>query len=310
MDRTARIATRSSPLALRQANSVKDLLECRFPGRRFELVTVRAAGDEPSSMPIPAGEGTGVFTSRLEKALLDGRADMAVHSLKDLPTALAPGLVLAAVPARGDVRDAVILKSGAGLRDLAANAVVATGSPRRRAQLLHMRPDLRFVGLRGNVETRLDKFRQGRFDAVVLAVCGLERLGLGGAITERIPTAQVLPAPGQAAIAVEARSDDGETLEMAESIDDRHCRAEVEAERAFLRATGGGCRVPVAALGVCDGEGLHLVGLVAAGDGTLVLRDEIAGSPENAVELGVELARKLRASGAEEILAVFEKGSK
>jgi len=303
MHRTLRIATRGSALAIWQANLAGKMLRQRFPGCDIELVAIRSAGDAAANRPLAQFDATGVFTSALEHALLEGRVEVAVHSLKDLPTRLPKGLVVAAVPARGDVRDAVVLKSRRRLLDLPAGALVGTGSPRRRAQLLHVRADLRFTELRGNVETRLGKFREQDLDAIVLAGCGLDRLGLEDRIAERLPTDVMLPAAGQAAIALEARSDDAGTIETLQSMEDAQARAEVDAERAFLAATGGGCHVPVGALGRCEAGRLSLSAVVASPDGKRLVRGEISGEPRNAASLGEELARMLKADGARDILA-------
>jgi hydroxymethylbilane synthase len=279
-------ATRGSPLALWQAEHVADLLRAVDPSVRVEMVVVDTQGDRQLDVPIWELGGKGVFAKEVQAAVLDGRADLAVHSAKDLPSGAVPGLVLACVPERGDPRDALVGSTLAGLRE---GAEVATGSLRRQAQLAAARPDLRFVGLRGNMATRLAKAAD--HDAVVVAATALDRLGLADQIAERLPMEVVLPQVGQAAVAVECRDDDVDLrmlLDQAEHGPSRRC---VDAERAFLAELGGDCSLPAGAHAVVLGDGrLSIEGRVAAIDGSTVLRHVVVGDGPS---IGSEVARHL-----------------
>ncbi|MEX0664413.1 MAG: hydroxymethylbilane synthase [Acidimicrobiia bacterium] len=259
-----RIATRGSPLARWQAERVIELV-----GEPAELVIVSTTGDHLKDTPIHAMGGTGVFVKEVQQAVLDGRADIAVHSAKDLPSERTPGLVIAAVPERGDPRDALV---GSTLDDLRAGAVVATGSVRRRAQLAALRSDVGFADLRGNMQTRLAK--AAGFDAIVVAAAALDRLGLGDRIAERLPTTQMLPQIAQGALAVECGEDDAVTHDRLAAIDSLDLHRAVDAERAFLAELGGGCDQPVGALAgiVADGD-VEIEGLIASLDGRIVIRE-------------------------------------
>ena len=278
-----RVATRGSALALAQAGLVGDLL-----GQPYELVVVQTAGDRRTDVPIWELGGQGVFVKEVQAAVLDGRADLAVHSAKDLPSTPPPGLVLAAVPERADRRDALV---GSTLEGLPPGARVATGSVRRRAQLAALRPDITFAGLRGNMDTRLAKAAE--HSAIVVAACALDRLGRAGAIAERLAPALVLPQVGQGALAVEAREDDGDVLGALAAIEHGPSRRAVDAERAYLRQLGGGCDLPVAAYAEVDevDHAITLTAMLASLDGHVVLRRTARGDdPE---ELGSSLARAL-----------------
>jgi len=257
-----RIATRASALARWQAEHVAELL-----GGGHELVLVSTSGDERPDTPIHAMGGTGVFVKEVQQAVLDGRADLAVHSAKDLPSEPASGLVIAAVPDRGDVRDALI---GSTLDALPAGAVVATGSVRRRAQLAALRPDLSFAELRGNIGTRLEK--AAAFDAAVVAAVALDRLGLADRIAERLDPSVMLPQVAQGALAVECRSDDASVRAAVQVIDDGAAHRAVDAERAFLGELGGGCDLPCGALAHVDGTDVEVEVLLATTDGRVTLR--------------------------------------
>jgi hydroxymethylbilane synthase len=277
-----RVATRGSALARWQAERIVELL-----GVEAEYVIVSTRGDERRDVPIHAMGGTGVFVKEVEQAVLDGRADVAVHSAKDLPADTAPELVLAALPERGDPRDALV---GRPLDEIPTGGRVGTGSVRRRAQLAALRPDLGFAELRGNIPTRLEK--AAGFDAVVLAAAALDRLGLADRIAERVDPSVVLPQVGQGALAVECRADDDGTRELLARVDHAEVRAAVTAERAYLAELGGGCNLPCGALAEVGSDGgLRLEALLASLDGRITLRARIDGHDPAAV--GAEAARRL-----------------
>jgi hydroxymethylbilane synthase len=284
--RALRAATRGSPLARWQTETVAAALRAIDPDVEVELVVVDTQGDRRLDVPIWELGGKGVFAKEVQAAVLDGRADFAVHSAKDLPSLAVPGLVIAAVPERGDPRDALV---GSTLADLPQGAEVATGSLRRQAQLAAARPDLRFVGLRGNMATRIAKAAD--HDAVVVAATALDRLGLADQIAERLSIDLVLPQVAQAALAVECRADDTNLGGFVAQIEDRSTRVRVDAERAFLVALGGDCSLPAAAHATIDGAGaLSIEGRLLSLDGTTVLRHVVAG---DGPEIGTELARVL-----------------
>lgn len=285
------IGTRGSRLALAQAEEVKKLLERRHPGLEYAIRVIRTRGDQGVRV------GKGLFVKELEKALLMGEIDLAIHSAKDLPVDLPPGLILAAIPARLDPRDALISRDGVELGELPPGARVGTGSPRRRALLLHWRPDVEVVDLRGNLDTRLKKLERGDYQAIVVALCGLMRLGWRGQATEVLKREVFLPAAGQGALGIEIRRDDEETKQLVGPVNHPPSWAEVTAERSFLQAMGGGCRLPLAALGRVEGRLLNLVGLIASPDGRQVVKEAVCGSPIEAEELGRELAERLSRRG-------------
>ncbi len=276
-----RIATRGSALARWQAERVAELLD-----GNAELVIVETAGDRRADTPIHEIGGIGVFVKEVQQAVLDGRADIAVHSAKDLPSDATPGLVIAAVPERADPRDALV---GSTLDDLPTGAIVGTGSVRRRAQISALRSDVGFAELRGNMETRLAK--ASNFDAIVVAAAAFDRLGLADRITERLPTSVMLPQVAQGALAVECRDDDGTTREQLLVIDDASAHRAVTAERAFLAELGGGCNLPCGALAQRDDENISLEVMLAAIDGKVVLRT--TGHGLDPARLGKEMARRL-----------------
>jgi hydroxymethylbilane synthase len=302
-----RIATRKSELALVQARAVAARIEQAL-GVATELVPLVTSGDRLASARLSEVGGKGLFVKELEESLLDGRADAAVHSAKDLPAALAPGLVLAAFPERADPRDALVCRvRGAGLADLPSGARVGTGSVRRTAQLLAARPDLHVVPLRGNVPTRLRKLDEEGLDAVVLACAGLERLGLAERIDERLPLALLLPAPAQGILAVEARAGDGLARDLA-AIGDAGATRAAQAERAFLAAVEGDCKVPVAALAeALAGGGLGVRGLVASLDGKRIARGDAADT--DPARAGTRAAEAALAAGGGAILAALRGAS-
>ena len=257
------IGTRGSALALWQARHVAELLRARHSGIEIEEKILKTEGDEDQSSTIVSLGAVGVFVRRLEQALLAGEVDVAVHSLKDLPSDQPTGLLVAAVPERHDPRDAIVTRDGKSLEELAAGTVVGTGSLRRRAQLLHARPDLRVESIRGNVDTRVGRVKQGSMDAIVLALAGLERLGIDDVGVRPIHPKVCLPAVGQGALAIEARVDDRATREIVESLTHEPSLAAVTAERAFFRRLGGGCQAPASAHASVDGARLHVDALVA-----------------------------------------------
>lgn len=287
-----RLATRGSPLALWQAEWVAS----RLGGA--ELVVVETTGDQRQDRPIHELGGQGIFVKEIQAAVADGRADVAVHSAKDLPSAAASGLVLAAVPGRADPRDVLV---GSRLDDLAPGAPVATGSVRRRAQLAWVRPDLTFLSLRGNIATRLQRIPPG--GAIVMAAAALQRLGLEPERSEVLDPAVMLPQVGQGAIAVECRADDPETRAALASIDDPVAHLELDAERAFLARLGGGCDLPVGAFATVEGDRILVRGLVASLDGRVVLRSEAGGPAVDGQQMGARLAGELLDAGGSELLA-------
>ena len=295
--------SRGSALALWQTGRVVELLKAARPGLEVQVRTIQTQGDLVRDRALSQVGGKGLFVTEIENALLSGEIDLAVHSLKDMPTEQPAGLVLGAILERADARDALLVRDGAG--DLAAlpeGARVGTSSLRRQAQLLAARPDLRVLDLRGNVDTRVRKLREGQYDAVVLAVAGLERLGLAGAISQVLPLDLVLPAVGQGALCVEVRAGDGAARDLVASLDHAPTRQSTEAERALLRRLEGGCQVPVGAFARLDGGEIVLQGLVASPDGSRLVRDEIRGPVAEAARLGTALAGRLLAAGGEAIL--------
>jgi hydroxymethylbilane synthase len=294
-----RLATRKSPLALWQANHVASLLTASHPDLQVELVTVTTSGDRRSDVPVWEIGGQGVFVREVQSAVLDGRADAAVHSAKDLPPVTAPGLCLAAVPPRGDVRDALV---GRRLADLAPGAPVATGSQRRRAQLAWLRPDLTFHSLRGNIETRLARVPEG--GAIVVAQAALTRLELAPEPMEAMGIDVMLPQVAQGALAVECRSDDATGRDLLAPLEDPVARQSVDAERAFLVTIGGACDLPVAGHArLTAGGELRLDGLLAAPDGSSLVRCAASARPDEAAVLGQRVAEMVLAGGGRELLA-------
>jgi hydroxymethylbilane synthase len=295
------VGTRASALARAQTGRVCELLEAVSPGLSCEVSPIFTRGDrtQASGEPLPSIGGKGLFTAELEQALRDGTIDLAVHSLKDLPTEEIDGVALGAVCLREDVRDCLVSQSGRALQGLPPGAVVGTSSLRRSAQLRALRPDLEVRSIRGNVETRIRKVREGEFDAALLAAAGIARLGLEREVAEWLDVDTMLPAPGQGALAVQCRAGDDATLELLAAVDDEAARAATTAERSFLRALGAGCTAPVAAHGIADGGAVRLAGLVASPDGREVVRVSGTGQPE---EIGERLAGEALRTGADAIL--------
>jgi hydroxymethylbilane synthase len=297
-----RIGTRGSPLALWQANHVAGLLRAVAPDRAIELVEIQTAGDQVRDVSLAQIGGEGVFTRAIQQALLNSKVDVAVHSLKDLPTIPVAGLVLAGVPKRGPNGDVLVSGKHRSFADLPNGAVLATSSLRRRAQVLHRRPDLKLVDIRGNVETRLRKLTENNLDGLLLAHAGLERLGLAGQITEILDPVWMLPAVGQGALGVECRTDDKETCALVAKINDRASAGAVRAERAMLRELGGGCHVPIGAATVVEGATLTLHGAVLSPEGSRRIEAQVSGPLPSGEGLGKELAMHLLRQGASELL--------
>lgn len=296
------IASRGSKLALHQTGLMADRLRSAHPSLAFEIKVVKSEADRRPDAPLAQISGEGIFVKELERSLLDGDSDLAVHSLKDMPVAISKGLVLAAIPEREDPRDALISPSGRKLADLPSGARIGSASPRRAIQLNALRPDLEVVPVRGNIDTRLRKAASGELDGIVLAAAALRRMGWEDRITELLQVEDCLPAPGQGALAIEAREDDGAARRIAAALDDASTRASVTAERTFLGALGGGCRAPIAAWAKPEGGSLRLAGLAASPDGSRILRDAVEGPAADAEVLGRELARKLLDRGARDFL--------
>ncbi len=303
-----RIATRKSALALWQAEHVATLLKRAHAGLAVELLPMSTQGDRIQDRSLAAIGGKGLFIKELEVALEDGRADLAVHSMKYLPAELSPGLTIAALLARADPRDALLCRRGAAIADLPTGARLGTSSLRRQAQLLATRPDLRIEPLRGNVDTRLRRLEGGDLDAIVLACAGLVRLGFESRISARLDPDAMLPAVGQGAIGVECRIDDTRARSLLHALDDPPTRVALAAERAFAHRLGGSCQSPIAALARIEEDRLTLAGLVAEPDGSRVLRDALSGASAHAVQLGEELAQRLLRSGARELLERLRSG--
>jgi hydroxymethylbilane synthase len=286
-----RIATRGSKLALIQAELAAERVRSERPGLEVELITVLTAGDRDQSTPLPEGDGAGWFTTAIQQTLLRGEAEIAVHSYKDLPTKRPEGLVIAAVPLREDPRDALVSRSHLDLRHLPRGARVGTSSPRRTAQLLELRPDLDVQPIRGNVDTRIAKVESGDYDATVLALAGLRRLGAEARADHVFGFEEMLPAPAQGALAIECRADDAATRALLAEIDDPALRQVVTAERTFLATIDGGCAFPAAAYAEHFGSTLKLNALIA--NGGRIIRSKMAGPAETAGGLGKQLAEEL-----------------
>ncbi|HEV2881771.1 MAG TPA: hydroxymethylbilane synthase [Pyrinomonadaceae bacterium] len=301
------IGSRGSKLALWQSEWVKARLEAQRPEAEIRIEVIKTSGDVMLNVPLAVIGGKGVFTKELEEALLAEEIDLAVHSLKDLPTTLPDNLAITAITEREDARDALILREGVAaannsLRDLPQGAIVGTSSLRRQAQLKHLRPDVSIKDLRGNVDTRLRKLDEGGYDAIILASAGLRRLGFERRIDASIDHAEMLPAVGQGALGIETRAHDPRTTALVSLLEHPPTRAACTAERALLFALGGGCQVPIAAHAVINGDTLRLDALVAALDGSRIIRDALEEDIEHAARAGETLAARLRERGAEELL--------
>ena len=299
---TVRVGTRGSRLALIQTELTLAVLREAHPNVSFEVVTVTTQGDANQTAPL-AGMGLGVFVKEIERRLETGEIDMAVHSLKDMPTVLPPGMALGAVLERADPRDALVSHLGTTLEEFPAGAKIGTSSPRRQAQIAERRPDLEIVPIRGNVDTRLRKAAGDECDGTVIAVAGLDRMGMSDVITEYLSPEEFVPPPGQGAMAVEIRADDERTAELVASADHAPTTAAVRAERSFLEALGGGCQVPVGAYAEFDsGNSLRLTVFMAAPDGSTTYRVTVTGASSDPVGLAAEGWEILRAQGAAGLL--------
>lgn len=299
------IGTRQSLLALWQSNHIAALLREKYPECEVVLKKIVTKGDRILDVPLAQIGGKGLFTKEIETELAGGTIDLAVHSLKDMPTVLPEGLCLTAITERANVGDAFVSNKYASFEELPLGAVIGTSSLRRKAQLLAARPDLQIMDLRGNVDTRLRKLDEGLYDAIILAAAGLERLGHGDRITALIPPDVCLPAVGQGALAIEARTADDEVRSMLEFLNDLPTKQSTDAERAFLGLLEGGCQVPIGVHADVAGEQIKIEAIIAALDGSTVLRDTITGKAEDAVALGQQLGKKMLAAGGQEILAAI-----
>lgn len=308
VDNVLRIATRQSPLALWQAHYVKQRLEACHPQLKVELVPMVTRGDIILDTPLAKVGGKGLFVKELELALLEGRADIAVHSMKDVPVEFPEGLGLVTICERDDPRDAFVSNNFTSLDDLPAGSVVGTSSLRRQCQIAERRPDLVIRSLRGNVGTRLGKLDNGDYDAIILAVAGLNRLGLQERIRFALPAEVSLPAVGQGAVGIECRLDDEKTQTLLASLNHDETAIRVRAERAMNMRLEGGCQVPIGSYAELNNGELWLRALVGAPDGSVLVRGERRGKPEDAEVMGISLAEELLDKGAREILAAVYDG--
>jgi hydroxymethylbilane synthase len=301
--RPFRIGTRGSALALWQANHISDLLSQALPELHTEIVVIKTTGDRNLESPLSEIGGKGVFVKEIEDALLGDRIDIAVHSMKDLPAFLPEGLTIGAVAERHDPRDVLISKRGFGLRELPRGSRVGTGSLRRAAQILSRYPGLKIVPIRGNVDTRIKKLREGDdYDSIILAAAGIWRMGLSHEATEIIPADLMIPAPGQGIIAIECRESDPETLETISEINHTETSVAASAERAFLERLAGDCNVPVGCYAELNGNLIHIRAVLASPDGGTLIREEVKGRVEYSAELGRDLADLVLDEGGREIL--------
>lgn len=297
------IGTRQSLLALWQSNHIASLLRKQYPDCQVTLKKIVTKGDRILDVPLAQIGGKGLFTKEIETELLDGTVDLAVHSLKDMPTVLPEGLCLTAITTRANVGDAFVSNKYASFSELPQGAVLGTSSLRRKAQLLAVRPDLKIVDLRGNVDTRLRKLDEGQMDAIILAAAGLERLGHADRIREIIPTTVCLPAVGQGALAIECRSDNKEVRDMLAFLNDLPTKQATDAERAFLGLIEGGCQVPIGVHAEVENDNVKIEAVIASLNGSKVLRNNITGPAVNAADLGRKLGQQMLAEGGEQILA-------
>lgn len=298
-----RIGTRGSQLALWQANHIKSCIEAAFPDKAVELEIIKTTGDRITDRPLAAVGGKGLFVKEIEAALLDGRIDLAVHSMKDMPGQLPPGLTIGAIPEREVPFDVLISRDGSLLENYPQGAVIGTSSLRRGSQIKHARPDLSIRSIRGNLDTRLKKLKSGEYDAIVLAAAGLKRLGQESEITQILDEQTMVPAVGQGALCIETRENDPDMADILGVLDHRSTRICVEGERAFLKEIEGSCHIPVACFGKLTEEGqVIFTALVASEDGTEVLRETIASPAAEVADNGRRLAAQLLENGGRRIL--------
>ena len=303
MKKTITIGTRKSLLALWQSNYIKSCLEKEYPDCEVRLQKIVTKGDKILDVPLSKIGGKGLFTKEIETALLDGEVDLAVHSLKDMPTKLPDGLCLTAITERAVVGDAFVSNKYNTFAEMPAGAVLGTSSLRRKAQLLAKRPDLDIRDLRGNVDTRLHKLDEGQYDAVILAAAGLTRLGYGDRIKETLPCDFCIPAVGQGALAIECRTDNTEVRAMLEFLNHPATKSCTDAERAFLGLVEGGCQVPIGVhADVMENDRMHVTAIIASLDGSTLLRDEIDGDAADAIALGQTLGKRMLDNGGKAIL--------
>ncbi len=301
-----RIGTRGSKLALTQAHWVRDQILARDPELPITMQIVKTSADKDALMPIRSASGRGVFVKEIEEALMAGEIDLAVHSMKDMPTRVPESLHISVIPTREDARDALLSRyQMEDLRALPPGALVGTGSIRRQAQLLAARPDLKVAGIRGNVDTRIQKLTNGEFDAIILACAGLSRLGMKNRISAYLDFAEMLPAPGQGALALETRKDDDRVVEMVSFLNHIPTSRAVMAERAFLRQIGGGCNSPIAVHALHENGMMKIEGLVATPEGTKIIRESITFPTEQAEESACSLADMILSRGGREILKIL-----
>ena len=297
MTGVVRVGTRGSKLALRQTGEVVRQLLAAYPGVEFQVVTITTSGDKRADAPMPS-LGVGAFIKEIERSLLEGSIDLAVHSLKDLPTRITDGLTLGAVLRRGDPRDVLVNRWGSTLTQLPSGARIGTSSPRREAQVKHMRPDVQVVPIRGNVETRVEKSVGADYDGAVLAAAGLDRLEMADRISEYLEPKEFVPAPGQGALAVETRSDDARAMEMVSHIDHLSTRHEVTCERAFLEELGSGCSLPAGAYATSDDQGMELTVFLAPDSTGSPMRVTVEGDAGQPEKLARDACRELGVLGA------------
>ena len=300
------IASRESALAMWQALHIQARLQALYPQCDVQILGMTTTGDQILDSPLSRIGGKGLFVKELEMALADGSADLAVHSMKDVPMNLPEGFILAATGEREDARDAFVSNNFANLQSLPHGSVVGTSSLRRQSQLQHRFPHLKIESLRGNVQTRLRKLDEGQYAAIILAAAGLIRLDLGGRIRDFISPTDSIPAVGQGALGIEIRADRSDLLEILAPLNHVDTQLCVEAERAFSRALAGSCTVPLGAYALCDGDNINMAGFVASVDGTQMLREKVTGLQTNADAVGRALAAKLVARGADKILAALD----
>jgi len=295
-----RIGTRGSQLALAQTNQVIDDLKRVVSGLKFDIISIQTKGDKKHENST--FEGKGVYTKEIEEALIEEEIDLAIHSMKDLTVDLPPGIVIAAIPKRADPHDVLISRGERRFMQLPAGSRIGTSSPRRRSQLLASRGDLKVIDIHGNIETRLRKLTSGAYDAIVLAAAGLERLHLESKSTEVLPINLMLPAIGQGALAIQARTSDTDIIDFVNKIDHPLARREVEAERAFSKSLGGNCKTPIAAYARSDSSKLTIDGMIASMNGRMLVRGRITSVDPNSIQVGEELARSLLDKGAGTLL--------